>query len=318
LELWALGDLALATPFLQAVSDCYDVTLLAKSTALELQPLFWPQVKVIEFSLPWTAFRRKYALHQWPWRRLASLTRQLRKERFDIAVSARWDPRDHLLMALTGARRRIGYSRLCSRFFLTQAPPRPDAAAHRYEYWRRAAQCLGVEMPVERPCAAIFPSDTHVVLHTGAGQKARVWPLERYAGLMRRLRQFHVPLRVLCDADQAAWWQSHGEEPCVPASLPELTRALRGASLFVGNDSGPGHLAALLGVPTFTLFGNQVASRFSPLNQLSRWVEGHDCPHKPCYDSCRFDRPHCLMDVTEEEAWLQLEPLARRCLTQSP
>ena len=138
--------------------------------------------------------------------------------------------------------------------------------------------------------------------------------MERYAGLMARLRKFDAPVQILCDKDQISWWQSRGETPSAPTSLADLASKLRGASLFVGNDSGPGHLAALLGVPTFTVFGNQIASRFSPLNQMSQWVEGHDCPYKPCYDSCRFAEPSCLLEVSVDEAWQQLEPLALQCL----
>lgn len=35
-ELWGLGDLVIATPFLRAVSEQFDVTLLAKPFALDL------------------------------------------------------------------------------------------------------------------------------------------------------------------------------------------------------------------------------------------------------------------------------------------
>ena len=44
-ELWGLGDLIIATPFLQAASEKYAVTLLAKPYAEDLQLRFWPEVK---------------------------------------------------------------------------------------------------------------------------------------------------------------------------------------------------------------------------------------------------------------------------------
>ena len=67
-ELWGLGDLVIATPFLQAAAEKFDVTLLAKPYARDLKPRFWPDVNVVPFIAPWTAFRRKYRLHSWPWR----------------------------------------------------------------------------------------------------------------------------------------------------------------------------------------------------------------------------------------------------------
>ena len=100
LELWGLGDLIIATPFLRAAVEKYAVTLLAQPFALELRPRFWPSVKVIPFTAPWTAFRHKYQFWRWPWRELSQLRRQLVAERFDYGVSARWDPRDHLALKL--------------------------------------------------------------------------------------------------------------------------------------------------------------------------------------------------------------------------
>jgi heptosyltransferase-2 len=58
-ELWGMGDLVIATPFLQAASRKFAVTLVAKPYAKDLQARFWPEVKVAPFIAPWTAFERK-------------------------------------------------------------------------------------------------------------------------------------------------------------------------------------------------------------------------------------------------------------------
>jgi hypothetical protein len=50
MELWNGGDLAIATPFLQAAAKSYAVTLLAKPVAKDLKARFWPEVKVIPFT----------------------------------------------------------------------------------------------------------------------------------------------------------------------------------------------------------------------------------------------------------------------------
>jgi ADP-heptose:LPS heptosyltransferase len=46
--------------------------------------------------------------------------------------------------------------------------------------------------------------------------------------------------------------------------IPELAQLIRDASLFVGNDSGPAHMAAALGVPSLVLFGPSDAEVWSP------------------------------------------------------
>jgi ADP-heptose:LPS heptosyltransferase len=86
IECWGVGDLAIATPFLRAASERYRVTLLAKPHALDLRSRFWPEVEVVPYVVPWTAFRHKYRFGAWPWLELGRLVRQLRRERFDIGL----------------------------------------------------------------------------------------------------------------------------------------------------------------------------------------------------------------------------------------
>src|SRR4029078_10615987 len=79
-----------------------------------------------------------------------------------------------------------------------------------------------------------------------------------------------------------------------------------------GNDSGPGHLAAFNGVPTFTLFGPQLPELFGPLHPQSVWVEGAPCPYRPCSDYCRFSVPHCLWDLPGDSVWPQIQQFVSR------
>src|SRR5579863_3973939 len=105
IELWGLGDLVIATPFIRAAAQKYDVTVLAKPYAIDLQSRLWPGVSVLPFVAPWTAFRRKYWIQAWPWKEMFRLERAIRGAQFDVGLSARsGDPRDHVLLMLAGAR----------------------------------------------------------------------------------------------------------------------------------------------------------------------------------------------------------------------
>jgi ADP-heptose:LPS heptosyltransferase len=319
-ELWGLGDLAIATPFLRAASDRFDVTLLAKPYALDLQRRLWPGARVIAFVAPWTAFKNKYRFWRWPWLKILRLRRQLATENFDFGLSARWDPRDHLLLMLFGAKNRLGFPRLRSDIFLTRAISRPDPAAHRYESWRAIARALDFELPargnISTPAA---PSRDSVLIHTGAGQPVRIWPLERFKNLAARLRQKKIRVQIACDPDQRSWWLRAGETGvATPGNVEELIQLTDRAGAFIGNDSGPGHLAAFCGVPTFTLFGDQLPEWFAPLHPASEWIEGKACPYRPCSDYCRFPAPFCLWNISEEEVWARVETFAAAHLrTQS-
>jgi ADP-heptose:LPS heptosyltransferase len=116
------------------------------------------------------------------------------------------------------------------------------------------------------------------VIHTGAGQPAKLWPAERY--------------RELAASLNGAGWQTEILDDSL-VGVGELMDRLATADRFIGNDSGPGHLAALLGVPTFTV-GPQMPEVFSPRHPDAKWIEGAPCRFKPCRDYCRFSEPLCL------------------------
>ncbi len=314
IELWGVGDLAIATPFLRQACAKYEVTLLAKPYASDLQGRFWPPVKVVSFNAPWTAFDDKYQLWAWPWRRMFRLWSQLRREQFDVALSARWDPRDHLLLRLSGARMRLGFPRTGSQAFLTRSLTPPPPLAHRYENWRVIAGALDLELE-ERDKIRLLPRPQGriVFIHTGAGQPVRVWPLERYRHLVENLRARGHPVRVACNPEQRDWWLKAGEQNvATPRTISELLDQMADAGVFIGNDSGPGHLAAFCGIPTFTFFGPQVPEWFVPLHPAAEWIEGKACPYKPCSDYCMFDTPLCLGNVLEADVWPVVETFVRK------
>jgi heptosyltransferase-2 len=309
IELWGLGDLVLALPFLRQASACARVTLLAKPDAAPLLARFAPAVHHVPLTAPWTAFRGKYRLHRWPWRELRRVVSRLRQTDFAFAASARPDPRDHVLMRLAGATRRLGFARAGSGVLLTDALARPTRP-HRADYWRGIAAALAwPDEPASPPAPA---AGRHVMIHSGAGQPTKAWPLARYAKLAGHLRATGRDVRILCDPDQTDAWRALGETATAPSDLAALLTALEGAAALIGNDSGPGHLAAALGVRTFTLFGNQFAAAFAPVHPRSAWIEGSPCPYKPCYDQCRFPTPHCLHDITVESAWQRIGPWLER------
>jgi ADP-heptose:LPS heptosyltransferase len=324
-ELWGLGDLIIGTPFLQAAGQRYEVTLVAKPYAIDLQPRFWPGVKVVPFVAPWTAFKRKYRLYAWPWWCMLRLLSGLAKQRFDYGLSARrgadgsGDPRDHLLLLLARAKTRLGFPWLGSGLILAQPLARPEPQAHRYENWRVMARALGLETPLRESLVLSHSHpDGEILVHTGAGQPVRVWPLPRYRGLVARLRGKGNRVQVACDPDQREWWLAAGEMGvATPRSVSELLLLTDRAGAFIGNDSGPGHLAAFCGVPTFTLFGPQVPEWFAPLHPASEWVEGKACPYKPCSDYCRFSVPCCMENSSEDEVGALAESFVTRNLPRT-
>ncbi len=107
-----------------------------------------------------------------------------------------------------------------------------------------------------------------VLIHPGSGSPRKNWPRQRYAELINRLRDAGQTVRVVVGEVEAEQW-SAGDLSRLRAerlrSLDELVAALREASCYVGNDSGPTHLAAQLGLPTFALFGPTSPEVWAPV-----------------------------------------------------
>jgi ADP-heptose:LPS heptosyltransferase len=305
LELWGLGDLAIASLFLRGAQEQFEVTLLAKSNAALLAEHLVPGIKVLSLDAPWTQFSGKYHLPTWPWRELHSTVTSLRQRNFDVAVSARPDPRDHVLMFLSGAKRRIGFSRLGSFWLLSKSLSAAHPYMHRLTAWRKVASALEIELPVLSSRFNAEGAGT-VFIHSGAARSTRVWPLAEFADIVDKLRGIGYPVQVMCDEAQKTWWLTHGERDVLFARNPsQLCEMLTTARVFVGNDSGPGHLAALLGVPTFTIFGPQLPQLFAPVHPMAEWVDGHPCKYKPCKDNCRFEQTHCIQ-ISSHQLWPKL------------
>jgi ADP-heptose:LPS heptosyltransferase len=307
-EFWGLGDLAIGSTFLKSASAEFDLLLIAKPYAVELGKELWPSVRVLPFVAPWTQFRGKYRLLNWPWKEMRGLLKQVRSFSPDIALSGRCDPRDHLILSLSGAPRRIGFPRTGSQTLLTDPLPSVGQDAPRTAQWDRLGQALQIETIASAGSTLNSKQlPKRAVVHTGAAQALRVWPIDRYNRLIALLLEQGWEVEIICDDSQINQWKEFERKPHTPKNPTDLIEVLKRGQLFIGNDSGPGHLAAALGIPTFTVFGPQRPEWFLPNHPKAGWIEGKPCPHKPCFDYCRFPTPTCILENSFEEVSSKLQ-----------
>jgi ADP-heptose:LPS heptosyltransferase len=97
----------------------------------------------------------------------------------------------------------------------------------------------------------------------------------------------------------------------------ELFALVDRAGIFFGNCSGPGHLAAICGVPTFTVYGPSLHEWWAPMHPAAEVFEGRACPYKPCSDYCRYATPFCLWAVPVDEVWPRVEKFAAKNLQKN-
>jgi ADP-heptose:LPS heptosyltransferase len=169
----------------------------------------------------------------------------------------------------------------------------PEEAEQAAEARRRA---LGLERGRYLAC---FPEGT-------ANVAIKRWPPERYAAALRAFQQEH-PLKIVlmgneAEADRLAWLRERLEGPAAvfaggPGELPVLAGLLAGARAWLGNDSGPMHLAQAYGTPGVALFGG--GGRWEAYAPWGRGTLGvvHHLPCFGCSWDCLFGHAVCLEQI---------------------
>jgi heptosyltransferase-3 len=108
------------------------------------------------------------------------------------------------------------------------------------------------------------------LIHPGSGAARKNWPPERFLQLVEQLRGAGRSVKVLLGDVELEQWPADlvgrfkaAAGVATRGSLVELFAQISSGSAFIGNDSGPSHLAGILGIPTICLFG--------PTSKLARW-----------------------------------------------
>jgi ADP-heptose:LPS heptosyltransferase len=176
-----------------------------------------------------------------------------------------------------------GYAKHASQFLLEQLAPLP-AAKSAVEQMLRSVNLRGIGTGRSH--------DGDVIVHPGSGARAKCWPTERFVKVIDKLKRKKKEARVLIGeveqerftAEQvAALEKAAGGAVHRPATYVELFNELRTASLFIGNDSGPSHLAGVMGLPTVTLFGPTDPALWKPMGPRVRVL------HRPTLEGISVD-----------------------------
>jgi len=140
-----------------------------------------------------------------------------------------------------------------------------------------------------------------LALGPGANWPPKVWPARHFIGLLNSLRgEFDVVVLLGSAADRSytAAIAAAATFPCLDLAgktgLLEAAAVLHQAHIFVGNDSGLGHIAAAVQTPTLTLFGVGDPARYRPWGPRAAWLRGpdQDLDRLPVADVCNLVRAH--------------------------
>jgi len=143
-----------------------------------------------------------------------------------------------------------------------------DRKVHTAEHLASAMFFLGVPHG-EIPRARLFAKPIHrpkayAVLHPIASAVDKTWPAAQFLRVAEHLeKQLGIePVFIAGPGESLAAFEQYST--VAGASLDEIKSLLAGATLFIGNDSGPAHMAAAFGLPLVVLFGSSDAEIWRP------------------------------------------------------
>ena len=318
------------------------ITLVVKDGVRDLVELCPHVDEVLGFPTGGRGWFQPYRIR---WRALRFSAKHLRPRGFDTVLLPRWDVdrSDAMVLGfLSGASQRVGYSidvtptkavsNRGSERLLTTAlhgtEPRHEVERNldllralgiepstgTLELWTSSPDQDAVDRILSRPGE---PPRYLIGLGIGAGAAHREWPVDSFRGLIRWLVDEHDAAVILVggpgDFDRAKSLMDLGGDAVIDAvgrcTLRQTGLMLGRCHLFVGNDSGPMHLAAAAGTSAVEISCQPVGAdpldvsapeRFAPWGVPSV-VLRPSMALPPCEGACGSSAAHCIRTVSVED-----------------
>jgi ADP-heptose:LPS heptosyltransferase len=243
----------------------------------------------------------------------------------EIAIDFQGLIKSGLIARLSGAKRRVGLEteelrEKLSRFFLTDQV-RTSAFLHVIEKNLALARAaigmenggpiFGYEFPISVSSedeafaekAARRFNNRFALLNPGGGWSTKLWPAERYGEIADWLKSsfnIHSVVTFGPGEENLARRAEQGSKTraatVVASTLKQLVALARRASLFVGGDTGPLHIAAASGTPIVGIYGPTSPERNGPFDRrdicvgIDLWCRPN-CHRRACWHWQCMDIP---------------------------
>jgi ADP-heptose:LPS heptosyltransferase len=259
---------------------------------------------------------------------------------YDIAIALHPGMRQNYLTFISGAQIRIGYASSGGGFFLTQivADNSKEPFCHEVELTLKAVEVLGCTLKekylqISKSEKAdkfiqhllnglgISSFDFLVIIHPGARQEYLRWNEGKFSHIAWRLMREKKAKIIIIGTPQE---RKLVEKVCsgipekpfyyLDLTLSQLISLLSKGKLFIGNSTGPMHIAAALGIPVVAIFGPQHPKdsylRWGPWSQKSIVVSRETGCSNCLPSECRGFK--CLQSVSEDDVWVGIETVLNK------
>jgi ADP-heptose:LPS heptosyltransferase len=267
---------------------------------------------------------------------------QIRRRHYDAVVNLHGGPTSAWLTRLSGARLRAGFAHFRSPSVYTHRAPTAQeilgrqGSVHTAEHIASGFFWLGVphgSIPPAQVFASqvarehvagrlrsfgIAPGDGYAVLHPTALYDTKRWKAAGFADVSDYMEERYGLRSVyICGETEVRVLDSverHAPRPLLRAvgwSIRDLVALTAGARVFVGNDSGPAHIAAAVRIPVVVIFGSSHSPVWGPWKAVDSAVvqnffDCNPCPGDRCY---AFAEPRCMLSITSEQVKVCLDAM---------
>lgn len=323
IRLSAVGDVIRTLPAVKALKEHNPSSRIAwvveepSKTLLETQPEI-DEVIVVPRKR-WTD-GMKSPLRIWETMgEVRDFVRQLRSRKFDITFDFHGLLKSGLISYLSGAPARVGFDRTWSKewnFLFSNIkanlPENQIKKMNRFDQNLALLRGIGLEVKDVKTGLFIPPGDREhvetffknltapikrplIAIHPGTSQKTRYkrWMPDRYAQLSDRLvRDLGATVLFTWGPDELNWAKAIQEEMKEPSilgphtgSITQLAEVFRRCDLYVGGDTGPMHVASMMGIPVVAIFGPtypEVNAPFGRNRLVRKDVKCNPCRNRDC------------------------------------
>lgn len=247
---------------------------------------------------------------------LLPLRRWLKKNPYDWVIDLQGLFRSGLLTSWTDSQRKIGLAsaREGSKFFYTElVDDHASQAAMRYLQvldhlkvpYNPHLFHLTISHSLPEKIASL---KDFVVFHPYSRWETKLWPWRNYSRLARQLSPFPCVF-----VGNGPWFPIEGENVIdlrEQLTLKSLIKTLENAQVVLSTDSGPGHLAAALGVPTLSLFGATDPQKTAPVGKNTDFLTSKT-PCSPCMKrSClSHENMACMKKISVESVFEKISKI---------
>ena len=218
---------------------------------------------------------------------LAPRWQAVRKFGSSLCVNLHGGTRSQWMTALSGARWRAGFAHYKSTVAYNIRIPRAqktlgvNRTVHTAEHLASAFFAMGAPL-AEIPRGQLFTEGTlpleiqgrYAVLHPFASTAEKAWASDRFCEVARYLRLWHIePIFLAGPQDDTGAFKAHA---VLKGTLVEAKALMSKAAVFIGNDSGPAHMAAAFGVPSIVMFSTTNPTIWGPWRTESEVIVANE------------------------------------------